>query len=199
MKKDNKLEYGFWDGCTVYTLGSKNDMISFFDIIEKYCDVEGKELVTRELKIRYIKYEDVYELDRVFKEIAQCFSRLKTSHLKELERYKKNSFLDWNQETIYQVFKKFIENSLEASEGLIWSVNNETEDELTFFTQMKVILTDIGYSYWIKELPQELFDNLTDEDEPFWMWDIDKLEALVKQQNPAYKDVHHAVYVLADK
>jgi len=159
MHKDIKFTYGFWEGGAIYELGSKNDMQSFFDIIEKYCDIDGKELVTKELKTRYIKYEDVYELDRVFKEIEQCFSKLKIDDLKELERYKKDSYLDWNQTTVKEVFWKFIKSGLKASEGLIWAINNLSKERLNFFSTMKVTVTNIPYTDWILELPQEVFDN----------------------------------------
>ena len=187
-----KLEYGFWDGCTIYVLGTKNDMLSFFDIVDKYCDIEGKELLTHKLKRGYIEYEDVSELNRIFEEIKICFAKLEVSELKNLEQYKKNSSLNWKHKKVIAVFIKFITKGLRATEGLIWHLNNTEKEELTFFGMMKVSLTGIPYSDWIKELPKEFFDNMKDEDEPFWMWDVNDLKELVEKEKERDREERRA-------
>ncbi len=48
-------------------LGQKMICSLFFDIIDNHCDIKDKDLVIKELKIRYIRYKDVYLLDSVFK------------------------------------------------------------------------------------------------------------------------------------
>ena len=189
-------KYGFRQGNRMFSLGSKYDMILFFELVEKYCHIEHIELVLRELQKRYIKYEDVTKLYEVFKGIEECFGKIETSSIEDIGKYTKESTLDWGQETLQNVFSKFIKSGLKSAKGVQWRVDNVPKEELKFLGMMKVTMVDIPYYDWFKKFPQEVFDNLTDSDEPLWMWDVDRLEKLMKAHNPIYKDAHYATYTL---
>ena len=192
-----RLEYGLYGGGHLLVLGTKNDMTSFYRLIHHYCkDIENIELISDRLYKKYVKKDDVDKTLDVMYLIGESFKKVSIESLENKKDYIIDSALNWKKDTLFDVYAKVFDRFPHIIQMFKYFLEDVGFDSDVL---IKTVIASIPYTDWIKELPQELFDNLTDEDEPFWMWDIDKLEALVKQQNPAYKDVHHAVYVLADK
>ena len=195
--RDMRLKYGLYGGGHLLVLGTKNDMTSFYRLIHHYCkDIENIELISDRLYKKYVKKDDVDKTLDVMYLIGESFKKVSIESLENKKDYIIDSALNWKKDTLFDVYENIFKGFSEITIDFNYSI-----EDYGFSSKLliKTVIVNIPYTNWIKELPQELFDNLTDEDEPFWMWDIDKLEALVKQQNPAYKNVHYTVCVLADK
>lgn len=189
-----QLEYGLFGGGHLLVIGTKNDMVNFYKLVDSFCqDIEDIQLVSDRLYKKYVQVDDVNKTLRVMNLIGERFKKISLDLLEKKENYMLDSALNWKKGTLFDVYEKIFKGFSEITMDFNYSL-----EDYGFSSKLliKTVIANIPYTDWIKELPQDLFDNLSDEDAPLWTWDIEKIEEVVKMNNPKYKDVFHAVYVL---
>jgi len=185
------LRYGISGGGYTIVIGTQNDMINFYKLVDKYChDIDNICLINDRLFRKYIKLEDVDKTQKVMENIQEVFKNIMIDNI---ELTIEDSALNWNQKSLDLVYDKLFSKFADVVQMFKFFIEDcGIKNKILIRTK----IASIPYGDWISELPLEVFENLTDSDEPLWMWDVDRLEKLMKAHNPIYKDAHYATYTL---
>lgn len=92
---------------------------------------------------------------------------LTVSDAKEIIKVNINEYKDNFNDDEVAVLDKIQNALLELYEQMLFMIENHEDPKI-----LKLVISDIPHLIYDKIQPLEFYDNLTDEDEPFWMRDV---------------------------
>ncbi|MEX9876173.1 hypothetical protein AB7X03_22505 [Providencia rettgeri] len=129
---------GFLGGNSIVETGTVEEMMVFFDYLYAMVTSSAERELINRLYKKYIKYQEIGNLEYFLNELKNS-SKLKSDYVKYI-----NAII-----TCIESARAFYED---------WEI----------YQPLKVGFTDIPYCIDDKNRPQELYDDLTKDDLPFW-------------------------------
>lgn len=171
-------EIGYLGINSIMNLGTRSDVVLFFDVIKAYPVFDNPEidfsLVTDRLYKRYVRFEDLDKTHELMKFIGESFKALppscvEWSPVQTIENGRTN--LDNSKSTLYEVFQDYFE----CFDELVASAKYFYEDDGSY-RPIKIARTTTPYYVYFKRIPLEYYDNLNEK--PYWCWGIEELNEL---------------------
>lgn len=168
---------GFSGGSTIYRLGSRYDLKLFFILVREQCSLNDREnyLINR-LRVSYVKYSDMKDFKELLSKIGRCFKSIPILSIVEEINIQKSA-LEWNKETLFEVFYKYFSSLTDAYEDCEYIFTSSKRGGGAR-NLIRSTIANIPIYDWFGNISLEYYDSMDLEGKALWEQEVDYIEAV---------------------